>query len=113
MKQWGDMSQVFIGNGRARLPESLDDSGDLERVPYQDGVRYQAQAARLVHELLVIPSAKFTLVGEKDPACQTVPGPASTPRRHGVSCELRVRSNRWVAGAWRRATISLPLLDWP
>jgi hypothetical protein len=27
----------------------------------------------LVHDLLVIPSAKFTLVGEKDPACQTVP----------------------------------------
>src|ERR1700726_2340144 len=67
------MSHVFIGNGRARLPESLDDSGNLERVPYQDGVRYQAQAARLVHDLLVIPSAKFTLVGEKDPACQTVP----------------------------------------
>ena len=73
MEQWGNMSQVFIGNGRARLPESLDDSGNLERVPYQDGVRYQAQAARLVHNLLVIPSAKFTLVSEKDPACQTVP----------------------------------------
>ena len=55
------MRQVFIGNGRARLPESLDDSGNLERVPYQDGVRYHAQAARLVHDLLVIPSAKFTL----------------------------------------------------
>ncbi len=67
------MSQRFIDNGRARLPESLDDSGNLERVPYQDGVRYQAQAARLVHDLLVIPSAKFTLVGEKDPASQTVP----------------------------------------
>jgi hypothetical protein len=62
MKQCGDMSQLFIDNGRARLPESLDDSGNLERVPYQDGVRYQAQAARLVHDLLVIPSAKFTLV---------------------------------------------------
>ena len=67
------MSQVFIGNGSARLPESLDDFGDLERVPYQDSVGYQAQAARLVHDLLVIPSAKFTLVGKKDPACQTVP----------------------------------------
>ncbi len=73
MKQRGDMSQVFIGNGRARLPESLHDSGNLKRVPYQDSVRYQAQAAHLVHDLLVIPSAKFTLVGEKDPACQTVP----------------------------------------
>lgn len=28
MKQWGDMSQVFIGNVCARLPEGLDDSGD-------------------------------------------------------------------------------------
>jgi hypothetical protein len=46
MKQWGDMSHVFIGNGRAGLPESLDDFGNLERVPYQDGVGYQAQAAR-------------------------------------------------------------------
>jgi hypothetical protein len=47
------MSQVFIGNGRARLLERLDDSGNLERVPYQDGVGYQAQAARLVHDLYV------------------------------------------------------------
>ena len=67
------MSQVSIGNVGARLAERLDDSGNLERVPYQDGVGYQAQAARFVHDLLVIPSAKFTLVGEKDPACQTVP----------------------------------------
>ena len=81
MKQWGDMSQVLIGNGRARLPECLDDSGNLERVPYQDGVGYQAQATRLVHDLLVIPSAKFTLVGEKDPACQTVPVLASIQRQ--------------------------------
>ena len=61
------MSQVFIGNGRARLPESLDDSGNLERVPYQDGVGYQAQAARLVHDLLVIQGAEFSVVGEKNP----------------------------------------------
>jgi hypothetical protein len=49
------------------LAERLDDSGNLERVPYQDGVGYQA------HNLLVIPGAEFSLVGEKDPACQTVP----------------------------------------
>ena len=66
------MSQIFIGNVRARLAQSLDDSGNLERVPYQDGVGYQAQAARFVHDLLVIPSAEFSLVGEKDPPCQTV-----------------------------------------
>jgi len=28
------MSQVFIGNVRARLAQSLDDSGNLERVPF-------------------------------------------------------------------------------
>jgi len=95
MKQWGDMSQVFIGNGRARLPESLDDSGNLERVPYQDGVRYQAQAARLVHDLLVIPSAKFTLVGEKDPACQTVP--VLTPSNSATWKEFE-RSSHGMAG---------------
>ena len=67
------MSQVFIGNGRARLPERLADSGNLQCVPYQDGVGYQAQAARFVHDLLVIPRAEFSLVGEKEPACQTVP----------------------------------------
>jgi hypothetical protein len=33
----------------------------------------KAQAARFVHDLLVIPGAEFSLVGEKDPACQTVP----------------------------------------
>ena len=66
------MGQVFVGNGGARLPESLDDSGDLGRVPYQDGVGYQAQAARLIHDLLVIPSAEFSLVGEEDPARQTL-----------------------------------------
>jgi hypothetical protein len=45
MEQWGDVGQVFDGNGDARLPKSVDDSGNLERVPYQDGVGYQAQAA--------------------------------------------------------------------
>jgi len=40
MEQRGNMSQVFVGNGRASLPERLDDSGNLERVPYQDGVGY-------------------------------------------------------------------------
>jgi hypothetical protein len=73
MEQWGDVGQVFDGNGGARLPESVDDSGNLEPVPYQDGVGYQAQAARLIHDLLVIPGAEFSLVGEEDPACQTVP----------------------------------------
>jgi hypothetical protein len=72
MKQWGDASQVF-GNGGARLPESLEDSDNLEGVPHQDGVGYQTQAARLIHDLLVIPGAEFSLIGEKDPACQTVP----------------------------------------
>jgi hypothetical protein len=38
MEQWGDASQVFNGNSGARLPESLEDSGNLERVPNQDGV---------------------------------------------------------------------------
>jgi len=41
--------------------------------PYQDGVGHQAQAARLIHDLLVIPGAEFSLVGEEDPARQTVP----------------------------------------
>jgi hypothetical protein len=72
MEEWGNMSQVFIGNGSASLPKRLDDSGNLERVPYQDGVGYQAQAARFVHDLLVIPGAELSLVGEKNPACQTV-----------------------------------------
>jgi hypothetical protein len=45
MERWGDMSQVFIGNGRARLPESLDDSGNLERVPYQDRVGQESTIA--------------------------------------------------------------------
>ena len=66
------MSQVFIGNVGTRLAERLDDSGNLKRVPYQDGVGYQAQAARFVHDLLVIAGAEFSLVGEKDPACQTM-----------------------------------------
>jgi hypothetical protein len=73
MEQWGDASQVFNGHGGVRLLESLEDSGNLERVPHQDGVGYQSQAARLIHDLLVIPGAEFSLIGEKDPACQTVP----------------------------------------
>jgi hypothetical protein len=72
MEQWGDVGQVLNGNGGARLPESIDDSANLGHVPYQDGVGYQAQAARLIHDLLVIPGAEFSLVGEEDPACQTL-----------------------------------------
>ena len=39
---------LFNGNGGAGLPKSLEDSGNLERVPHQDGVGYQTQAARLI-----------------------------------------------------------------
>jgi hypothetical protein len=46
---WGDMSQVFIGNGRARPPESLDDSGNLERVSYQDRVGQESTIASDSH----------------------------------------------------------------
>src|SRR6202011_1337739 len=84
MEQWGDVGQVFDGNGGARLPESVDDSGNLERVPYQDGVGYQAQAARLIHDLLVIPGSEFSLVGGEDPARQTVP--MLTPIGRGSFC---------------------------
>jgi len=61
------MSQVFIGNGSTSLPERLDDSGNLNRVPYQDGVGYKAQEARFVHDLPVIPGEVLSLVGEKNP----------------------------------------------
>jgi hypothetical protein len=43
------MSQVFIGNGRACLPESHDDSGNLERVPYQDRVGRESTIASDSH----------------------------------------------------------------
>jgi|HubBroStandDraft_6_1064221.scaffolds.fasta_scaffold561855_2 hypothetical protein len=33
MEQWGDASQVVNGNGGTGLPKSLEDSGNLERVP--------------------------------------------------------------------------------
>ena len=90
MEEWGNMSQVFIGNGRARLPERLDDSGNLERVPYQDGVGYQAQAARLVHDLLVVPGAEFWRALCCISAFETPPSavPKLTPIRScGLSAE--------------------------
>ena len=74
MKQWGDVSQVFNGNGGARLPESIEDCSNLECVPHQDGVGYQTQVTRLIHDLLVIPGAEFSLTVSEAPA----PAPPSS-----------------------------------
>lgn len=56
MHQRRDVGNVFIRNGDAALPESSNNLGDLKRIPNQNGVGDQTQAARLVHDLLVMKS---------------------------------------------------------
>jgi hypothetical protein len=49
-------------------PQLVDNVGDLERIPVQDRIGHQAQAAGLVHDFPVIPRREFALVGKENPA---------------------------------------------
>ena len=80
MKQWGDMSQIVIGNGRARLPKSLDDSGNLERVPYQDGfLRILAtfSTAARVRSIPSISKNRLSTVNCRTAVCHLASGTAT------------------------------------
>ena len=64
MHQRGDAGQILIDSRRAALTESLNDPGNLQRIPNQDGVGDQTQAARLVHDLLVVSKYPISLKTE-------------------------------------------------
>lgn len=67
------MRQGFLVDHFALRPQIFHDVVDLNGVPVQDGIGNQAQATGFVHDLLVIASRKFTLVGKENPPRQLVP----------------------------------------
>jgi hypothetical protein len=55
-----------------------NDLSDALAVPNQDGIREEAEAARLIHDLFQIARAEFSPIGEKQaPGDQIVTGFAS------------------------------------
>ncbi len=55
------------------LPELFHNVIYPERVLVKNGVRHKTEAARFVHDLLIVTGGELTLVGKKDPARQLVP----------------------------------------
>src|SRR5271169_3403250 len=52
--------------------ELLGDAAHVYGVPDQHGIGEQAEAAGLVHDLLVVAGAEVALVGEEDPSGEDV-----------------------------------------
>jgi hypothetical protein len=67
-RQQRDMRQGGLVDLFLLCPQLLDNVGDFERVPIQDRVGHQAEAASLVHDLLVVSRREFSLVGKENPA---------------------------------------------
>src|SRR4051812_42118858 len=68
-----DVSQIGIEEFFAGGPEAGHDLSHLDGIPYQDGIRQQAQTARLIHDFLQIARSELAPVGEKEPLSQDVP----------------------------------------
>jgi hypothetical protein len=67
-RQQRDMRQSGRIDRFPLRPQLVDNVGDLERIPVQDRIGHQAQAAGLVHDFPVIPCREFALVGKENPA---------------------------------------------
>ena len=63
------VQNLFVGGA-----EAFDDLADAHRIPNQHCVGQQAQATRLVHDLVEVAGAELAAIGEeKTPADQVVP----------------------------------------
>src|SRR5271165_4463261 len=63
--QWRDARQFLVCHVVPGGPELIDDAADMDGVPDQHGVGKQAEAAGLVHHLLVVAGAEAAPVGEE------------------------------------------------
>ena len=63
--QQRNMRQGLILNDFALRSKAFDDFVNLDGVPVEDRIRDQAEAGRLVHDLLVVPRRILTLVGKE------------------------------------------------
>lgn len=67
------MRKGFVRNRLPLCLEALNNVIDLDGVPIEDRVGNQAQAACLIHNLLVITCGELPLIRKKDPSWQLVP----------------------------------------
>ena len=72
MGQRRDAGEVLVAHRMAGGTELPGDAAHVHGVPDQHGIREQAEAAGLVHDLLVVAGAEVALVGEKDPSGEDV-----------------------------------------
>ena len=70
--QGRDSAQILIPHLVPLRPELAGDPGCLRGIPHQDRVREEAQAARLVHDLLVVGGAELSLITEEESAGERV-----------------------------------------
>ena len=67
------MSKVLFVHILALRFQTVHNLVDFESIPVQYGIGNETEAARLVHNFLVIASGKFTLVGKENSSGQPVP----------------------------------------
>ena len=65
VRQRGHAGQILVLDDMSIRPELIDDARDMDGVPDQDGIGEQAEAAGLVHHLLVVAGAEAAPVGEE------------------------------------------------
>jgi len=118
--------QVGVQDLFARSAQALDDLADAHRIPNQDGIGEQAQATRLVHDLVQIAGTELAAIGEEEAAGhQVVPMiPAVQLQLHApahffiVNVAQNVngldhppKSGQGLGEAVRRRTVGQPLDD--
>ncbi len=67
------MRQGFLVDHFSLRPQIFHDVVNFDGIPVQDRIGDQAQAARFVHDFLVIASRKFTLISKENSAGQLMP----------------------------------------
>ncbi len=85
------MRQRSVVDVLALLSEAVHRFADLDRVPVQNGIRDQAEAAGFVHDLYVVSGCKLALIRKEDPTRELLPVLALVELSLNGASQLRVR----------------------
>ena len=85
------MGQRVIIDLGAVLPQRLHEVRNLPRIPVQNRVGHEAEAAGLVHHFFVIAGRKFALIGKEDAPGEAVAILAFVKLELYGSAQLRLR----------------------
>ena len=82
--------QILVLDRMSGSAQALYNPLDLNRVPHQDGIRDQAQATGLIHDLFVVALPEFPLVGEEKPLRQALPILTAVQLETSIAAQVRI-----------------------